>query len=221
MSSDNRMKNLIVWGASGQAIVLEEFLFTIGFKIITIFDNNSEIQSPFKDIPIYYGMDGFKQWQEGNKDRPIYFVIAIGGWRGNERLRLHHALESQGLIAATAIHPSSYVAANAVLGPGCQVLGNSFIGARAVLGKQVIINSSSSIDHECILSDGVHVAPGAVLAGCVEVGKASFIGVGAAVLPRIKIGNNVIIGAGTVVNRSIPDNHVVYGNPGKIVRENK
>lgn len=41
---------------------------------------------------------------------------------------------------------------------------------------------------------------------------------GAVVVGNIRIGNNVVIGANTVVNKSVPDNCTVVGNPAKIVK---
>ena len=35
------------------------------------------------------------------------------------------------------------------------------------------------------------------------------------------VGDNVVIGAGSVVTKNIPDNTIAYGNPCRIVRENK
>ena len=35
------------------------------------------------------------------------------------------------------------------------------------------------------------------------------------------IGNNVVIGAGSIVTKDIPDNVIAYGNPCRVVRENK
>ena len=42
----------------------------------------------------------------------------------------------------------------------------------------------------------------------------------AVVFGGINIGNNVIVGAGTVLNKSVPDNCTVVGNPAHIVRKN-
>lgn len=53
--------------------------------------------------------------------------------------------------------------------------------------------------------------------GSVSIGNDVFIGGGCIVLPGVTIGNNVIVGAGCVVNRSIPDNSVVVGNPCRII----
>jgi acetyltransferase-like isoleucine patch superfamily enzyme len=88
------------------------------------------------------------------------------------------------------------------------------------MGEACIINTAASVDHESVLGDGVHVAPGAVLTGCVQVGDHSMIGAGAVVLPRIKIGKDVVVGAGAVVTRDIMDGKVVYGIPARVMFEN-
>ncbi len=86
------------------------------------------------------------------------------------------------------------------------------------MGKACIINTSASVDHECVLGDGVHIAPGATIAGCVKIGDFSFVGSGAVILPNIKVGSNVIVGAGSVVTRNVEDNILTYGNPARVVR---
>ena len=35
-------KKIILWGATGQSIVLEEFLDIIGYDLIAVFDNNKD-----------------------------------------------------------------------------------------------------------------------------------------------------------------------------------
>ena len=54
--------------------------------------------------------------------------------------------------------------------------------------------------------------------GTPVIGNNVFIGAGACVLGGIKIGNNVSIGANAVVLDDIPDNSVVVGIPGKVVK---
>lgn len=44
---------------------------------------------------------------------------------------------------------------------------------------------------------------------------------GVIILPGVTIGDNVVIGAGSVVTRDIPDNVVAYGNPCRVIRENR
>ncbi len=70
------------------------------------------------------------------------------------------------------------------------------------------------------LGRGVTVGHKAMLHGC-EVGDYSLIGIGAVVLNGVKIGKNCIIGANALITEGkvIPDNSLVVGQPGKVVRE--
>lgn len=46
-----------------------------------------------------------------------------------------------------------------------------------------------------------------------------WLGGGALLLPGVRIGRNAVVGAGSVVTRNVPANHVVAGNPARIIRE--
>lgn len=50
------------------------------------------------------------------------------------------------------------------------------------------------------------------------IGNNVTIGAGAKVLGPIKVGDNVSIGANAVVTKDVPDNAVVVGNPGQIIK---
>ena len=54
-------------------------------------------------------------------------------------------------------------------------------------------------------------------AGKVKIGNNVFVGMNTMILKGVTIGNNVIIGAGSLVNKDIPDNCVVAGNPARVV----
>ena len=59
-----------------------------------------------------------------------------------------------------------------------------------------------------------------MLHGC-TIGDNSLIGIGAIVLNGAKIGRSCLIGAGALIpeGREIPDNSLVMGAPGKVIRE--
>ena len=213
------MRPMVLWGATGHAKVLGEFVGRLGYELVALFDNNPEVASPVAGVPVYHGPDGFERWRRGAAPETAC-LVAIGGARGRVRLDLQRFLEGRGLRPAAVVHPAAYVAAGAVLGQGSQVLAHATVAVEARLGEACIVNTSASVDHECALGPGTHLAPGAVLCGLVQVGEGSLIGPGAVVLPRITVGRDAVVGAGAVVTRDVPDGVVVYGNPARVQRKN-
>ena len=209
--------DIVFWGGTGQAKVLRE-LVRDDFELKAVFDNSSEVPPPFTDVPFIRKWDGFMQWLSAQRGEPAFFLVAVGGERGAIRVEIQAMLERAGLRAATVVHQSAFVAANARIGAGSQILAKAAVCVEAELGRACIVNTCASVDHECQLGNGVHVAPGAHLAGAVEVGDFTMIGTGATVLPRVRIGSRCIIGAGAVVVRDLPDAAVAYGNPARVVR---
>ena len=132
------------------------------------------------------------------------------------RLRLAELVKTQGFQLVTAIHPSSIIASDVVIGLGTVVTAGAVINSNSFIGENVIINTLSSVDHDCTVGDGAHVCPGVHLGGQVIIGRGSWIGIGACVIDHISIGNKSIIGAGAVVVDDIPDNVIVYGNPARV-----
>lgn len=49
------------------------------------------------------------------------------------------------------------------------------------------------------------------------IGDDVYVGTGSVVFGEIRVGNNVIIGANSVVNKDVPDNCTVVGNPMRII----
>jgi hypothetical protein len=169
------MSRIILWGASGHARVLNEFLPSLGYELVALFDNDPNIRTPFPGVPVHAGRAGFQAWLNLAKSGAgaaleTHCLVAIGGARGKERVDIQMLLAASGLRPAVAVHPRAFVASDAVLGAGSQVLANAAVAARARLEEAVIVNTSASVDHESQIGRGAHVGPGAVLAGCVSVG---------------------------------------------------
>ncbi|HYQ90714.1 MAG TPA: gamma carbonic anhydrase family protein [Candidatus Competibacteraceae bacterium] len=94
----------------------------------------------------------------------------------------------------------------------------------------IVIGEGSNIQDSCVLhtDEGVPLNVGkwvtvghmVMLHGC-TIGDNSLIGIKAVILNRAKIGKNCLIGANTLIpeGKEIPDNSLVMGSPGKVVRE--
>lgn len=205
----------VFWGATGQAKVLREALEP-GAVILALFDNDAGVTSPFPGVPVYHGSAGLDAWKAERGDvSGVVLLVAIGGARGRERVEVQDTLEAGGLVPGTVVHRSAFVAEDARVGRGSQVLALAAVCVESVLGRACIVNTGATVDHECVLGDGVHVAPGAHLAGEVEVGDYAMIGTGAVVLPRIRIGTDAVVGAGAVVTADVEAGAVVVGNPAR------
>jgi len=205
---------LVIWGASGHARVLAEFVGGLGYEIVALFDNDAARESPLDGVPVLHGREGLEQWR-AEQGGDAAGLVAVGGARGADRLELQALLAASGCELVAVVHPTAWVAADAQIGPGSQVLARACVGAGSSLGAGCIVNTAASVDHECSLGDGVHVAPGATLTGCIAVGDRAFVGAGAVVLPRLRIGEDAVVGAGAVVTRDVPSGATVVGNPAR------
>lgn len=211
------MPEIILWGATGQAKVLHEALEATGITVAAVVDAR-DLSSPFPGVPLLAGQAGLEAWlARHDRAKELLFAVAVGGPRGADRLRLFDSLKARGLNAYTIIHRNAFVATDARLGEGCQVLAMAAVCTHARLGNLVIVNTAASVDHDCVIGDGAHIAPGARLAGEVVVGARAFVGTGAVVLPRVHIGEDSVVGAGAVVTRDVAPGTTVAGNPARAI----
>ncbi len=215
----NRLRCYVLWGSSGHAKVLASTIALLDGCVIALFDNDPNVSSSLKNVPLYIGADGFKEWSKRqNNLNDIIGLAAIGGARGRDRLAIQNLFETYGLLIQSVIHPTASICNTVSIGKGNQILAYSIIAADTKTGDNCIINHKALVDHECILGNGVHLAPASTLCGCVTVGDNVMIGANAVVLPRITIGNNTIVGAGSVVTHDLKDGVVAFGNPARIIR---
>ena len=207
---------IILWGGTGQAKVIRPIIEHYGSRVVAVFDDTKELESPFSDVPIYQGYDAFRKWVRTRDPSKIGFCVTIGNPHGGVRIKFHDLLLGDGLRPVHAIHPLAFVAANATLGDGAQILAGAVVAAEVRMGRQCIINTHASVDHECNLGDGVEVGPGATLCGVVQVEAHAWIGAGATILPRLRIGKRAIVGAGAVVTKDVLPGRTVTGVPARL-----
>ena len=85
-------------------------------------------------------------------------------------------------------------------------------------GQGVVLHDEAVIGDRCLIQCNVVIGGRGGKPGAPKIGDDVLIGAGAVVLGDITIGNNVAIGANAVVLKSVPDNAVVVGIPGKIIK---
>ena len=133
---------------------------------------------------------------------------------GDNRLRQRLAAKLPGPWT-TCVHPAATVAFGAVIGPGSVVCAGAVVQPDVRLGAYVIVNTCASVDHDSVIADLAHIAPGAHLAGDVQVGQGALVGVGAAIIPGRRVGAWTTVGAGAAVVTDVPDGATVVGVPAR------
>lgn len=207
---------VLLYGGTGQAKVVRPIIEHYGGRVIAVFDDTAGLTPPFADVPLHHGSE-LPRWLDARGVDGLGFCIAIGNPHGRVRLRLHDELVARGVEPVTIAHPTAWIADNATIGDGCQIMAGAIVGVEARLGRQCMINTRASVDHEDVIEDGVEIAPGATLCGLVHAGTGAWICAGATVLPRVRIGDDAIVGAGAVVIRHVPAGTKVVGVPAKRV----
>lgn len=91
------------------------------------------------------------------------------------------------------------------------------IGARSNLQDLVVVHTDPG--YPIRVGAGCTIGHRAILHGC-TLGDGTLVGMGAIVLNGAAIGRRCIIGAGALVaeNKTIPDDSLVVGMPGRVVR---
>jgi carbonic anhydrase/acetyltransferase-like protein (isoleucine patch superfamily) len=127
---------------------------------------------------------------------------------------------------------ANWIAPTAVLIGNIRLRRNASVWWNAVLrgdNEPITIGENANVQDGCVL----HTDPGfpltvgkdvtvghlVMLHGC-TIGDGSLIGIGSVILNGARIGRNCLIGAKAFIGegKEIPDNSVVLGAPGKIVR---
>lgn len=92
------------------------------------------------------------------------------------------------------------------------------IGPRTNIQDGCVLHTDKGFPME--IGEGCTVGHMAMLHGC-TIAPNTLIGIGATVLNGARIGKNCIIGAHSLIpeGKEIPDNSLVMGTPGKVVRE--
>ena len=83
----------------------------------------------------------------------------------------------------------------------------------------IVISPNAKIGKNCTIFQNVTI--GSWKGKSPIVGDNVKIFANSVIFGEISIGNNVIIGAGSVVNKSVPENAVVCGNPAKVIKINE
>jgi acetyltransferase-like isoleucine patch superfamily enzyme len=141
-------------------------------------------------------------------------------------------VESQHIGAGTRVWAFAHILPGARIGADCNICDHVFVENDVVVGDRVTVKCGVQLWDGVSLEDDVFVGPNVTFMndpfprsrqykkaeefGRTRVCKGASIGANATILPGITIGERAMVGAGAVVNRNVPPEAIVVGNPAQI-----
>lgn len=158
----------------------------------------------------------------------------------SDRIRPTALIEDGARIGPrTAIWDQVHIRAPSTIGADCIIGEKTYIAYQVSIGDRVKINAQVYICAGVTIETGVMVSAGVIftndkfprattpdLASLLpsepgedmlqtRVAEGATLGAGAVIGPGIHIGRFAVVGMGSVVTRSVPDYHLVFGNPAR------
>jgi sugar O-acyltransferase (sialic acid O-acetyltransferase NeuD family) len=143
---------------------------------------------------------------------------------GNNKIRQRLLKEylANGFELPCFIHESVIMSDNVKIGKAVYILPGTIIMPFAEIHDFSMISMGVKLAHHTILREGSFLSTGVNMGANIDFGVCSFAGIGSTISTDINsIGKNVTIGAGAVLIHDVPDNAVVVGNPGRIIKYNQ
>ncbi len=134
---------------------------------------------------------------------------------------------------------SPKIESNAWVAHDANIIGNVEIGEKASVwfgatirgdNEKILIGDGSNVQENCVLhtdhgfplmiGTNCTIGHSVILHGC-SIADNTLIGMGSTILNGAQIGKGCLIGAGSLIteNKVIPDESLVMGSPGKVIRQ--
>lgn len=146
---------------------------------------------------------------------PQYIEIGIG-FHASERFRM----EAIDVFVDQFFSPSIKIGNNVVFNTDIHIgcVNSIHIGNNCLFASRIFITDHQHGESELQINDVIRMNRPLISKGPVVIEDNVWIGEGVVILPKVTIGKNSIIGANSVVNKDVPPNCVVAGNPARIIK---
>ena len=217
------MKKLLILGGLGAASSLA----------MMIVDANRRGQKEWEFCGYINDKDGVNSIQGypvmgGKKDIPrfleegYYFLNTIYKIDGMvERVNMIENLNIPDERLAIFVHPTAYVAENAILSPGCVIMPQASVSSNARLGKFCRLSIGAVLGHDTVIGDHTFLAAGSVVGSHNNVGNAVYFGLNSTSIGKLNIGSFSVIGMGSVLTKDIGEHEIWVGNPASFKRKTR
>lgn len=214
------MRNLLVFGASGQAKVVISIVEAAGtHRVAAVVVSDRSAEGEFLGFPLVAGEEKLARLVEEHET--VEIVVAVGDNHARHLLRERIAAIVPDSRFPVIVHPAAQIARGAVIGQGSVVVACATVNADARIGEFSIIDAGANVGHDAVVGKFASLAPHASIGGWMTVGAFTAVGMGAVAIEKVRIGEHSVVGAGAVVVDDLPGHVVAVGNPAKAVRERR
>ncbi len=212
ISLPDKYTPVVIYGAGKGGVTIFEAL-NLGqkYRAVCFVDDNVDGVGALNGLPVFRSSDLLKIKEKGVSH------VATEIMKGEVRLAIKNKVEELGFKLINIIHPSSIISPSVKMGEGNYIKAGAIIDSNTRIGNCCIIDNGVTIAHDNEIEDGCHIAPGAVFGSSITLGYCTVVGIGASISTNINIGKKCIISTGSSVTKTISDNSVVEGVPGKII----
>ena len=208
---------MLIVGAKGMAQEILDILHNQNKTKDLVFFDDINLHDPhllFDRYPIFRSISEVKEYFEKTDGK---FSLGIG--LPIPRKQFSTQFESLGGELTKIIANSAIIGNyNTEIEEGVNIALNACISSSVHIKKGSFINAGCLIGHDTRIGEFSVICPSCNIGGYCEIGDLSFIGTGSIIYPNVKIGRNVSVAAGSIVRKNIPDNAIVHGIDGKVIK---
>jgi sugar O-acyltransferase (sialic acid O-acetyltransferase NeuD family) len=191
------MPRLVIVGAGGYGRLALDILIAGGLEawIIGFYDDaHAVLPDKVRGIPVLGDIDMLKSILSVEA---VQVIVAITD--NSTRLRIANSMRGLGVRFFTAMHPASYVSAEADVGDGSVLAAGAVVGPDATVGSHCYVGPQAVVDRDAVIEAGVWVSAGAIVGPGARVGVRAVLGQNSSVERKAVVGE----GAKVVALRSV------------------
>lgn len=208
------MENCIIVGAGTYGEVYAEYLKE-EYNLLGFIDDNPDMVKN-KELNVL----GDFNFLLNNIEKSTNIFIPIGN---NEvRCNLLRKVIKAGFKTPSFIHKNANIHTSVEIGKCVYILPGVNIMPLTKLKDFVLVSVGVNISHHTVIEEGCFFSYGVNVGASICLKEQVFCGAASTIMTGVKnVGENSLIGAGSVIIKDVPDNAVVVGNPGKVIKYNK
>lgn len=206
------MEKIIVVGAGGFGKEVAWMAKRCGFEVVGFLDS-----TPEKQNTKVMGIDVLGPIEKSQQFIDYKFVIAIGNPRARKKI-IDQFFYDENFKFAILIDPQAIIGENVSLAEGVIICAGAILTVDIVVGKHSIININCTIGHDVKIKNFVTIAPNASVSGNINLDNCVEIGTNATLREKLIINEGAMVGMGAVVTKDVEKNHVMVGNPAKLLK---